>query len=476
MAIRARLVAPPPAPEREWQWHSLKSACIKASTLFSGDRRMEAETYLTDGYSVRLAMEAKTGWVRFSEIADASAPPRIKQILVSPEYGVPYLNTSQVFDVRPKPRKWLSMEKTVKGEARLVKAGTILVMASATVGRAIVATKAHENNVISHHFMRINPRDPELAGWIYAYLRSPQASAMMTSSQYASVIRHIEPHHLGMLPIPSVSPEIAQAFAAKVADIVTLRNDAAEKTHVAEAKFSKAVGPIVPRGRQEGFSMSMLGLNGRRRRLEAAYHAPAVQSIVSAFKKSQRLEELSNGVWWGNRFKRSYGDGGVPYLSADDVFTTNPHEIKNILVDHNDGHEKLFVKQGWLVMACSGQIYGMNGSTMIATQWHENAVFSHDMIRIVPNGEARPGFLLTALTHPVLGRPLLIREAYGTSIPHLDPDDVASFPVVRLSKKQEDEIADLSEDAAERQARAEVLERELAEEAGEIISEFLTRR
>lgn len=476
MAFRARLVAPPPAPEREWQWHSVKSTSIKASTLFSGDRRMEAETYLTDGYGVRLAMEAKTGWVRFSAVADASAPPRIKQILVSPEYGVPYLNTSQVFDIRPKPRKWLSMEKTVKGEARLVRSGTILVMASATVGRAIVATKALENNVISHHFMRIEPRDSKLTGWIYAYLRSPQARAMMTSSQYASVIRHIEPHHLAMLPIPEVSPEIAEAFAAKVADIVSLRDDAAEKTLLAEAAFSEAVGKLAPKGRQEGFSMSLRALGSGRRRLEAAYHTPAVQSIVSAFKKSQRLEELSNGIWWGNRFKRSYGDGGIPYLSADDVFTTNPHEIKNILVDHDDGHERLFVKQGWLIMACSGQIYGMNGSTMIATQWHENAVFSHDMIRIIPNGAARSGFLLTALTHPVLGRPLLIREAYGTSIPHLDPDDVASFPVVRLGDKHENEIADLAETAAEQQAKAEVLERELAEQAGKVISEFLTKR
>jgi hypothetical protein len=210
--------------------------------------------------------------------------------------------------------------------------------------------------------------------------------------------------------------------------------------------------------------------------LEAAYHTPVVRAIIARFRRWQPLAELTDGVWWGNRFKRSYGDGGIPYLSADDVFTTNPHEIKQILVDHDDGHEQLFVKQGWLIMACSGQIYGMNGSAMIATQWHENAVFSHDMIRIVPNGSARPGFLLTALTHPVLGRPLLIREAYGTSIPHLDPDDVGAFPVVRLEQKEENRIADLAEGAAEHQAKAEVLERELSEAAGRVISEFLTKR
>jgi hypothetical protein len=39
-----------------------------------------------------------------------------------------------------------------------------------------------------------------------------------------------------------------------------------------------------------------------------------------------------------------------------------------------------------------------------------------------------------------LGRPLVIRNAYASSIPHLDPDDVASIPIVRLSKKIEDSV------------------------------------
>jgi hypothetical protein len=475
MALRARLVAPPPSPEREWLWHSVLSSSIAASSLFYRDRRMEAESYLTHGYGIRLAIEAKTGWVRFNEIASASAPPRIKQILVAPDHGVPYLNTSQVFDVRPKPRKWLSMEKTVKGEKRLVTAGTILVMASATVGRSIVATHSHENAIVSHHFMRVEPNDPTSAGWVYAYLRSPQARAMMNSSQYASVIRHIEPHHLAMLPVPAVSEVVAEKCAAYVSEIVSCRNLAAEMTVGAERVFLEALGGNAPREEREGFGIVLSEVLRGRRRFEAAYHSPTVRAILSTFKKWEKLGDLTDGVWWGNRFKRSYGDSGIPYLSADDVFTMNPYDIKQILVDHEDGHEQLFVKQGWIIMACSGQTYGMNGSAMIATQWHENAVFSHDMIRIVPARTVRPGFLLTALTHPTLGRPVLIREAYGTSIPHLDPQDVAAFPVVRLEKLQEDRIADLAESAADHRARAEVVERQLSEYAGKIIAEFMTK-
>ncbi len=100
-------------------------------------------------------------------------------------------------------------------------------MASATVGRAIVATRAHENSIVSHHFMRVVPHREDRSGWVYAFLRSSQARLMMSGTQYASVIRHIEPHHLELLPIPEVSDAQALLFEQKVAAIVEARNKAA---------------------------------------------------------------------------------------------------------------------------------------------------------------------------------------------------------------------------------------------------------
>ena len=201
----------------------------------------------------------------------------------------------------------------------------------------------------------------------------------------------------------------------------------------------------------------------------------SVRAIVDCFDRSAPLGELTERVWWGKRFRRHYGNGGVPYLSADDVFTANPYSQRNILVAPDDGHEDYFVREGWLLMACSGQVYGLNGTATIATRWHENVFFSHDLIRIEPKEGVRAGYLLIALTHPTLGRPLLMREAYGMSIPHLDPADVAAFPVVRLDADLETEIADLAEAAVSSQALAEALEVELAESAGRIITEFLMR-
>ena len=125
-------------------------------------------------------------------------------------------------------------------------------------------------------------------------------------------------------------------------------------------------------------------------------------------------------------------------------------------------------------MVRSGQTYGLNGSAMLMTEHHEQFFLSDDLIRIVPDAERiAGGYLLTALTHPTLGRPLLIREAYGSSIPHLDPEDVADFPVVRLDPDAEAAIAERAESAAADRAEADELERRMAAEAGALIESHL---
>jgi hypothetical protein len=478
MALRARLAAPPPEPPQSWPWHSLTWGSVSVGEMTAGDRRMEAETYLSSGFGIRSAIERhRDGWVPFGELARAWAPPRIKQIFVEPEYGVPYLNTSQVFDIRPTPRKWLSLEKTSKAETRIAKEGTILVMASASPGRSTLVTRAHENAFISHHFMRIEPTDDGQAGWVYGFLRSTQGRAMMSGSQYASIIRHIEPHHLLALPIPRVTEDTAAEFNRRTRRVLDLRNEAYRLAEEAEALFAKAVGGIDPGQREEGFVIQASEMLSGRRRLEASYHTPQAAAIASHFQHFDRLHDVTRRVWWMPRFKRYYGEDGIPYLSADELFTINPQESKRILVDPADNHRDYFVDPGWIVMACSGQVYGLNGAAALMTQYHANTFFSHDLIRIVvDDSKIRAGYLLVALTHRTHGRPLLIRVAYGTSIPHLDPGDVADFPVVRLGQAKESSIADLAEASAKARAEADVIERSIGADASALIDRFITAK
>ena len=64
-------------------------------------------------------------------------------------------------------------------------------------------------------------------------------------------------------------------------------------------------------------------------------------------------------------------------------------------------------------------------------------------------------------------------SAYGSSIPHIDAADILTFEVVRVAPKDEEAISDLAEESAVERARADVLDRELADDAGKLIEQFL---
>ncbi|WP_194863243.1 hypothetical protein [Myxococcus sp. AB036A] len=321
-------------------------------------------------------------------------------------------------------------------------------------------------------------KDTNLKGWIYAFLKSPQGFAMMSGSQYASVIRHIEPHHVAEQPIPLVDEKTAKSFAERVERIVELRNEAIGLTNDAERLFADAIGEPKPKASEHAFVVSASKAFGGRRRLEASYYSPTAEAVFKRFKDWEPLSAVTERIWWMTRFKRIYGEGGgnegFPYMSADELFSIDPPTLKRVLIDSGDNYDDYFVKRGWILMACSGQVYGLNGAARLVTAHHERIFFSHDLIRIIANEKKiRPGYLVTALTHPTYGRPLLIRAAYGTSIPHLDPGDVSGFPVARLGEKLEAQIADQAEKAAQALADADALDRELAADAGELIDDFL---
>ena len=475
MALRARLVAPPPQPKQTWPWHVLKHASVKVSQVLAGDRRMEAETYLSSGFGIRQAIEGKTGWVRFDKLAKVWMPGRLKGIQVSLDFGTPFLAATQVFDVRPVPRKWLALSRTSDAAKRFVQPGMILVTCSGSVGHATLAYAPHENTLISHDLLRVEAINQRDKGWLYAYLHAPQVRAMTVGAHYGHIIKHLETSHLEALPIPTVDDATAADFSRRVVRILGLRNEAYKLGEEADSRFSKAIGSVKPSDKEEAFVTRVSAMSVGRRRLEACFHTPRAAAIFKRFKRFDRVSDVAERVWWMPRFKRFYGDDGIPYLSADELFTVNPPENKRILVDPGDNHPDYFIKSGWIVMACSGQVYGLNGAAALMTVYHEKIFFSHDLIRIIANPiKIRAGYLLVTMTHRTHGRPLLIRAAYGTSIPHLDPYDVANFPVVRLDKDVESTIADLAEAAAQARASADVLEREIARDAGAIIARFMS--
>ena len=481
MAVRARLTAPRET-RSDWPYHKLKAEAVRAASLSSGDRRMEAGAFLASGYGTRIAIESnRTGWVRLGDVANVWQPPRLAGTQVAPRNGTPFLTATQVFDLRPVPRKWLSLDHTAHSQQRFVNPGTILLTCSGSVGRATLARKSLEGTLISHDLLRVEANRAGLWGWLYAYLRAPSIIRLMQASHYGHIIKHLEVSHLNEVPLVGVEERRELEFKAKAQQILDDRDRADALLASAHERISHGFGfrKELPEHALHTTARCSDLARGRRR-LEGGYHATRVQFVLRNLRRHAvqlpRLGDLTKRVWWMTRFSREFGEGGVPYMSADDLFSISHIGTKRVYTDPIPNHREFFVKEGWILMACSGQVYGLNGSVVLATKHDEGCFFSHDLIRIEPGDEIPPGYLYSFLAHRDIGRVLLERVAYGSSVPHIDPGDVEDVPIGRLRSEEEHEIAELAEEASRLNARAAAIERRIGEEAEQIISAFLTTK
>lgn len=480
MALRARLVAPPPEPKTVWPWHTVKFASVTISAVLSGDRRMEGETYLSSGYGLRTAIESKPkGWKRLSEMARSWQPSRLKGIQVSREYGTPFLAATQVFDVRPISRKWLSLDRTDDATNRFVQPGVIVVTCSGSVGRPTLAYAAHENILISHDLLRVEALDKRNWGWIYAYLHAPQTRAMTKSVHYGHIIKHLETSHLDALPVPTVDEETTDSFMNRVLRILDLRNESYSLTLEAEARFERELGSVAVKDWGEhGFTQKAASLLSGRRRLDAAVHNPGVAAVWRHLAKHGKgftpFAEAGFDIWVPGRYKRIPAEDGVIYRDSADLLEVSPDLAKRF-ADCRFGDEfSGRVRNGWILIPCSGQVYGIIGTATLGTDALDNQVVSNHVVRAAPKKDSVPvGYVVTALSHPVFGRPLVKSLAFGSSVPELDPEDLAALKIVRLDEKEELAIAELAERSAQARSAADMLEREIAADAGDIIDRFI---
>jgi hypothetical protein len=423
--------------------------------LAVGERRLEGEAYLTGGYAQRLRIEnSGKPFVALGEVANVWQPSRLKGVSVAPEHGIPFLTATQVFDTRPWPRKWLAANRTDELARRFVARGWILVTCSGNVGETIISHAPHDAALVSHDLLRVQVKEDSQRGYTYAFLRSRSARLMMRSSQYGSIIKHLEPEHLQRIPVPLAPRELCEDLARRVTEVFSLRDEAYGLTLEAERLFGEAVGKTPsPNQSEMGFTLQASALFSCRRRLDGFHYNPTAAAVLEALQQSVRqlqpLGSLVERITLPNRFKRGYATVGTPYLDSEDLFKVNPEVVKHIAIRSQRDATGYLVKAGWLLIARSGQLYGINGSVALAGPSHEGKIVSEHLIRVVPKTAGiRTGYLAMALGHRTYGRPLITRWAFGTEVPEIAPDDLQEVPVARLGQQTEDDIASRVEQAS----------------------------
>lgn len=444
MGFRQGLMIPERSPEDYYPQPDCISLPVRE--VLAGERRLDGEVYLSEGFLLRQDIHASgLPSESLGNLAVVWQPPRLKAVKVGQEHGEPYLAATQVFDIWPTPRKWLAKSKTPEIGSLLVQLDWILVTRSGTVGLPIMTYAPHLDKVISDDLLRVQVREASFRGYLYTFLRTRYGRALMRSSHYGNVIKHLETQHLEEVPVPIVG-DLVDELAGDVGEIFRMRDEAYALDMQAREQLSDAFGSPAEPGPEIGYSVSSGDLHSGRRRLEAYAHNPLVlvaqQTVRAKAKRIDKLEQVAS-PFLPSRFRRVYGQAGIPFWGSEDVFKVNPEVTKRLTAATPVDLDDYRVEANWLLMARSGQIYGMNGSVILATARHEDVLVSEHIMRIVPDEKRiRPGYLQAVLSHPEIGQPLVLSRAYGTSIPELAPVDVADVPVARLPDTLENEIAD----------------------------------
>ena len=450
---------------------------VRLSTVLGGDVRLEASTYLRDGYGfVRLANQCDNQ-KRLGDLADIWQPSRLTGYEMPAGKGLPFLTAGQFFEDFPRVRKWLAKPFVPQVEKRYVDQSWLMLTRSGVIGNVSAVYPHHLGIVITDDLLRIEPKDRAEYGWLYAYMKTDFFKQIARAAQYGHMIKHIEVAHANEFPVIMPDAATRKAIGDKATEAVRLRGEAwklRDRAFKLLEKHLKARGnSSLHNAKSKRFSeVGLSEVLQNRLRLDADSYAGNIDDIDSLITSGGwcTLGSITTFCSDLGRFARIYGNSGQSYVSASELFDVNAAPTKMIYAKLVNNWENYILHSGTIIMACSGQKYGILGRAMMLTENQEGLFGSHDLMRIkVDDNKMRSGYLLTFLNDPLLGRPYVVRNAYGTSIPHLDSADLQSVKVPRLTSGIEDAIADLMDESVNTSAKADQLEIEATRLAQEQI-------
>ena len=178
----------------------------------------------------------------------------------------------------------------------------------------------------------------------------------------------------------------------------------------------------------EIFKSSDLRLDATRFNLKAA------QAVKGLHATGGDLRPLSSvaSVALPNQFTRIWAQDdthGRPYLNATDLLSLValgvPAGGQRYLSHATETNiEGLVIREGWLLMTCSGTI----GRVFYVPKRLDGWVATHDLIRIVPTARGITGYLFTWFSTPE-AQSQILSYTHGGQIDHVTADQVSDILV-----------------------------------------------
>jgi type I restriction enzyme, S subunit len=157
---------------------------------------------------------------QIGEIARVFTPNIFKRIYVdNPKYGYPYFSGTELFQIHPGNRGYLS-KKAPNITDYIVKKNWLLVQDAGQVGgligRVVRVAPYADNSAVSNHLIRIVPENDEDAAYLFAVLSSPHGYRAVVRHAFGSSIPQLDSSHIKTVFIPWGDKEVRQQIAGIV--------------------------------------------------------------------------------------------------------------------------------------------------------------------------------------------------------------------------------------------------------------------
>jgi len=333
---------------------------------------------------------------------------------------------------------------------------------------------ALNGQVLSHDLIRIDCKDAESTGYLYAFLKTQTGKAVVQTSEYGAVISHIEPKHLESIPIPRPPRAVRKRIHDLISRSYNLRDEAISLLSDAERLLCNSLdlpptADLHPAYFGESLNLRSyeVNLSELENRLDASYHLPIVKAILQRLRiKSSRIAtlgeaQISNRIILPGRFPRVYvqeDQGGAPFFGGKEIYQLSPMTEKYLSRRHHGKRieKELALKENMILITCSGTI----GRVAIVPEHWQGWAANQHIIRVEPASANLGGYLYVFLSSEH-GRELITRFTYGAVVDEIAAEHVSKIPIPLLTDaKAQATIGSLALEAKAKLTEAHMAEQE----------------
>lgn len=458
----------------------LKYAIINSQEIINNKLRLEANVFNVDARKARLIIKNnKYGsvnlWSDKGLVKNAFYPTRFKRIYVDKENGEPMLLPSQMINIDPKPTKFIS-KKTAKNFNELkTKVGMLLVTRSGTIGNITLVSRTLNNLIMSDDVIRITFNNDYDLGYTYTFLKSKIGQTILSTSNYGSVIKHIEPEHFQDISIPNPPDALKERIHNKIIESYSFIDESndlinkAEKSLINELQLPP-IEEMIPEYFDNNIFLKNFSVKSNliNNRFDASYHPPLINLLFDyLFDNSSKVINLgspdfTSKVFLPLRFKRIYVEEefGTVFIGGKQILENNP-SFKKYLSKRIHGDRilnQLVLHENMVLVTRSGTVGKVN---IVPKHW-ENWVANDHVIRISAKNEVA-GYLYIWLK-TIYGKVFIDRLINGSVVDEIDDNLLSQIPVPILKNIEiQNEINNLALKANELRSNAYYLEQEAIE-------------